>query len=151
MGLFSKRTTDDEWIQEVIPLAKLVSKQWIALSHAYLALSRPGGDIRSFSQEIAKQRSMAETIKRLPSPASSEASRIKSDYDSVLKDKIELDERRAEFALAVIRIQGRPYSSSDLDKVDILQARADQLEIKNRQRLFGGVEEFLNEHGIYGV
>ena len=102
----------------------------------------------SFSQEIAKQKSIAETIRRLPSPASSEASRIKSDYDSVLKDKIELQERRAEFALAVIRMEGEPFSSSDQDKTDKIRARTDQLEQTVRQRQWGGVEDFLYEHGI---
>ena len=151
MGLFSKRITDDEWLRDFLPLAKRVSKQWGPVNKAYLDLSFGRTNIRPISQELAKQSSMAQAIRRLPSPASSEASRIKSDYDSFLKDKLELNKLRAELALAVIRIQGGPYSSSDLDKVDILQARADQLEIKNRQRLFGGVEEFLNEHGISGV
>ena len=151
MGLFSKRTTDDEWIQEVIPLAKLVSKQWIAVSQASLFLSRPGEDMRSFSQEIAKQKSMAETIRRLPSPASPEASRIKSDYDSFLKDKIELEERRVEFGLAVERTQGGPFSSSDLGKTEKMSARTEQLEQTVRQLQWGGVEDFLNAHGIYGV
>ena len=151
MGLFSKRTTDDKWIQEVIPLAKLVSKQWTAVSQASLFLSRPGEDMRSFSQEIAKQKSIAETIRRLPSPASPEASRIKSDYDSFLKDKIELEERRVEFGLAVMRTEGRPFSSSDIDKTNKISAREKQLEQTVRQRQWGGVEDFLNAHGIYGV
>ena len=100
MGLFTKRTTDKEWLEMVAPLCQQFTELNSETGNIFLASST---DVSPVFKHLDNLRSVAQQIKRLPTPDSSAAARAKGDYDSILSAVIEIKDieaRRKNFLIA---------------------------------------------------
>ena len=84
MGLFSKSVTDEEWLAQAKPLYNAVLPLATALNEA-VANESIEDEISAVQDALHKLPVIAEAIKRLSSPTSSEARRAKKSLESAMK------------------------------------------------------------------
>lgn len=84
MGLFSKSVTDEEWRSQATPLYQAALPLTTALNKA-VANESIEDEISAVQDALHKLPVIAEAIKRLPSPTSSEAHRAKKVLESAMK------------------------------------------------------------------
>ena len=84
MGLFSKSVTDEEWLAQAKPLYNAALPLATALNEA-VANESIEDEISAVQDALRKLPVIAEAIKGLPSPTSSEARRAKKKLESAMK------------------------------------------------------------------
>lgn len=126
MGLFTKRTTDKEWLEMVAPFCSQFRELNSEFSGIFLNSST---DIIPMSRHLDKLRSVANQIKRLPTPKSRAGERAKGDYDAILSAAIKLKDFEAQNKVLVnVGRQTNHVNINDLNKISNQQKQRDQLQ-----------------------
>lgn len=84
MGLFSKSVTDEEWLAQAKPLYDVALPYMTALNNAVVNES-PEDGANAVNDALPKLPVIAQAIKKLPSPTSSEARRAKKNLESAMR------------------------------------------------------------------
>lgn len=96
MGLFSKSVTDEEWLVQAKPLYNAALPFMTSLNEA-VANESIEDEINAVKDAFPKLPVIAEAVKKLPSPTSSEACRAKKDLESAMKCYVDGIKQGAKF------------------------------------------------------
>ena len=143
MGLFTKRTTDKEWLEMVAPFCLQFRELNSEFSGIFLNSST---DIIPMSRHLDKLRSVANQIKRLPTPKSHAADQAKGDYDAILSAVIKLKDFEAQNKVFVnVGRQTNHVNINDLNKIENQQRQRDGLQDMISVKAME-ISQYLNDH-----